>query len=140
MARATGIVQPQAGPIVATTLVVSDRSPPGTVITQPIADTNKPPISRALDHDGASLGAPSSYASPRPRGTTCGQRMCARFLMMCMSLIGLIGIFAVSEGVKYVVEEERISGLIIMGSVMIALSVIGCAYAAILLCPCRSRR
>ena len=28
----------------------------------------------------------------------------------------------------------------ITGSVMIALSVIGCAYAAILLCPCRSRK
>ena len=32
------------------------------------------------------------------------------------------------------------NGTFITGSVMIALSVIGCAYAAILLCPCRSRR
>ena len=134
MARATGIVQPQAGPIVATTLVLSDRSPPGTVITQPIADTNTPPISRALDHDGASLGAPSSYASPRPRGTTCGQRMCARFLLMCMCQIGFIGIFTVSRGVAYVVQGSPVTGLIITGSVIIALSVIGCRYAAILLC------
>ena len=87
MERATGTVQPQAGPIVVTT---------GTVITQPIADKNAPRISRALDHhDGASLGAPSSYASPSPRGTMRGRREglhCARCLLCFGCLFGFIGI------------------------------------------------
>ena len=105
-------------------------------------------LEEEIDPNYVPTEAPSSYASPRPRGTTCGQRMCARFLLVCMSGFLLFSIGLIVPGVANVEDKKRMhrgydpegEGYIIAGSVIITLSVIGCAYAAILLCPCRSRR